>query len=212
MKRPKDRSEFTGASDTQHPATFLLSNNELFVTFMVARATAIEQYAMVEHSLARLFAYLMGTSQELASVPFFKMNNARARLIMLEQLLKKKHGSTYNIFWNSLVKHLRPIDDKRNSIVHWVVAQSLTRSNKPYYFLVGNNWPHVNQEADGIYRDDLYDYILQCYFFFNLIYNFHWVISGSPKKIDPSWPEICQQPIVYPPPEHHPLYRKPATR
>lgn len=201
-------SESKLVAQAPHDAVFLLSKDETHLTFMITRASAIEQYAMIEQVLVALCAYLMGISVDIAGIPFFKMNNARARLAMVERLLKKKHGNAYNIFWNSLVKHLRPIDERRNQIVHWITEQTATSNKERQCCLVSPNYWDRTEDSEKIYLDDLYDFILKCFFYFRLIQHFNWLISGSPKKIHPAWPEICQQPIIYPPPDTHPLYRK----
>ena len=84
-----------GDSKSQYSqdALYLISNDEIHQPFMVARASAIERYADIEQVLASLCAYLMGVSVDIAGIPFFKMNNARARQAMLARLLKKKHGN-----------------------------------------------------------------------------------------------------------------------
>lgn len=195
-------------SQKPHDAIFLVDKDETHRPFMVARASAIEQYANVEQVLASLCAYLMGVTVDVAGIAFFKMNNARARLMMLDRLLKKKHGNTYNIFWNSLVKQLRQIDERRNLIVHWITEKTATSNNERWSCLVGANYWDKTENSEKIYLNDLYNFILKCEFFYHLIQHFLWIISGSPKKIHASWPEICQQPIVYPPPKAHPLFRK----
>lgn len=195
-------------SQQPHDALFLITNDETHQTFMVARASAIERYADIEQILASLCAYLMGVTVDIAGIPFFRMNNARARLAMLKRLLKKKHGDTYNNFWNSLAKELKPIDDKRNLIVHWITEKTVTSNNERWSCLVGANYWDRTENSEKIYLNDIYEFILRCHFFYHLIQNFLWVISESPKKIHASWPEICQQPVVYPPLNTHPLYRQ----
>ena len=195
-------------SEQPHDALLLITKGKTHQTFMVARASAIEHYADIEQILASLCAYLMGVTVDIAGIPFFKMNNARARLDMLERLLNKKHGNTYNIFWNSLKKELNPIDLKRNKIVHWITEKTVTSDNERWSCLVGANYWDRTENSEEIHLNDIYDFILKCHFFYHLIQNFLWVISGSPKKIHELWPEICQQPVVYPPLRNHPLYRQ----
>lgn len=199
----------TGNNKSQkiHDALSLIDIDETHQTFMVARASAIEHYANIEQVLASLCAYLMGVTVDIAGIPFFKINNARARLAMLDRLLKKKHGDTYNIFWNSLNKQLNPISEKRNLIVHWITKKTVTSNNDRYSSLVGANYWDRTEHSPEILLNEIYDFIIKCHFYYHLIQHFHWVISGLPKKIDESWPKICQQQIIYPPPKTHPLYR-----
>ena len=191
-----------------HDATFLIDKDATHQTFMIARASAIEQYANIEQALASLCAYLMGVPIDVAGIPFFRMNNARARLMMLERLLKKKHGNTFNIFWNSLVKELKQIDDTRNLIVHWITEKTATSNDERWTCLVGANYWDRTENSRKIALDDLYEFILKCDFFYHLTQHFLWVISKSSKKMHPNWPDICQAAVVYPPPDTHPLFRK----
>lgn len=174
--------------------------------FMLARASAIEQYAYIEQILCTLCAHLMDAPVDVVGVMFYKMNNARARLDALERLLKKKHGNKYNSFWNSLVKYLKSIDQKRNLIVHWTTEKTSTSEGKSWTCLVSLNYWDKKDDPEKIYLEDLYNFALVSNFFYHLIQHFVWVISESPKKIDSSWSEICLQPIDFPPPNTHPLH------
>jgi hypothetical protein len=191
-----------------HNATFLIEKAPTHQTFMIARATSIEQYANIEQALVALCAHLMGVTVDVAGVPFFQMNNARARLIMLERLLKKRHGSEFNVFWNSLQKQLREMDNTRNQIVHWITEKTVTSDNESWTCLVGANYWDRTENSPKLRLDDLYDFILKCDFIYHLLQHFTWVISKSSKMIHPTWPAICHEEVVYPPPETHPLFRK----
>ena len=166
-----------------HDATFLIDKGETHQTFMIARASAIEQYANVEQVLASLFAHLMGVTMDMGGIPFFRMNNARARLMMLERLLKKKHGNEFNLFWNSLAKELGQIDGTRNLIVHWITEKTATSNNERWTCLVGANYWDRTENSQKISLDDLYEFILKCDFFYHLVQHFLWVITASTFKV-----------------------------
>jgi len=106
-----------------HLALSMIPNDEPTRNFMVVRAMAIVQYAQLESSLAGLFTRLLGVTPDIAGVPFFKINNARSRNSMLKKLLRERHGSTYNVFFNPLIKYIGGLDDSRNQIIHWATAQ-----------------------------------------------------------------------------------------
>jgi hypothetical protein len=179
--------------------------------FFLARACAIEAYALVENSLVSLYAHLMGVPADVAGVSFFRINNSRARLAILERLLKKKHGATHNFFWNSLVKnHLRPLDDLRNQVVHWIVMTNLEYNDQevrigghtlhpPNYWDRTENTPNMSEE-------ELYDFSLKSYFLFRLVAEFVRFLAGR-EQMPPAWQQIFQQPVAYPPPDIHPLAR-----
>jgi hypothetical protein len=90
--------------------------------FWAIRGKAIQSYAGLEQSLARLFSALAGTSQEIGGTIFFRIASADARRNLIGKLFQIKFRQQYNLFRNSLIKQLKPIDDERNQIVHWNVV------------------------------------------------------------------------------------------
>lgn len=192
-------------------ALYLFDQSPIHTQFMIARSQAIEQYANIENALATICAHLMGITPDICGVMFYKMNNARSRLMVIDRLLHKKHNNTYNLFWNSLFKELRQLDDRRNLIVHWITKKSgqsspctngIFRSS-----LIAPNTHDVNENASELFQTDLYEFILKCDFFYQLLMNFWWTISNSPKERHASWPQIFLEPVTYPPPRNHPLFR-----
>lgn len=198
-----------------HPALALISNSEMHNEFHVARACSLERYAHVETGLVNVFAHLMDAPLDVAGVPFFKINNARARLAIIERLLKKKYGGKYNLFWNSLSKLLGTIDGVRNNVVHWQTQMDIgfeMRDGLPpttinRMKLVPPNYWDTNPNTPELFLNDLYDFMCQCDFFNRLLVLFHHSIHGM-DGTPQAWHEICLQPVVYPPPSTHPLFRK----
>ena len=102
--------------------------------FLIERAQAIDQYAGVEQSLSMLFSDLLGTSFELGGIVFFRISNATSRNAILEQLLSKKYGEAYEVYWNGirgtphkrgLFTLLRQLHERRNEIVHWHTVNNI---------------------------------------------------------------------------------------
>jgi len=203
-----------------HRALALFPTNEQGLQFLLARGRAIESYALYEQSLANLYASLMGVSQDYAGVTFFRINNARARLAIIGRLIRKRHGDQYNIFWNSLEKQLRAIDQRRNQIVHWTSIEEMgadehgtpTRTST-----LGppNVWDQLdNPNRTRIVIRDLYDFIVEADFISRLLNMFFMVCSGQLAQIKDAgevlaqWSPMFKQPVVYPPQEGHPLFRK----
>lgn len=85
-----------------------------------ARMDAIKAYAQLEHSLALILKYLIGSDAETAWAIFFRIANTRSRYAIISDLLKLKHGSEYSKAWQKLEKWLVPLDTTRNHLVHWV--------------------------------------------------------------------------------------------
>lgn len=189
----------------------LLPSHDLSKEFFIARAAAIRTYASYEISLVTLFGYLMGIQPDYAGIPFFKINNARARNSIIEKLLKKRHGNTYNIFWNSLAKLLNAIDTTRNQIVHWPINVTIdaSQSSKPKKLaLVPPNFWDSSENTPEMTVNDLYDFIVKCDFVSRSINTFYMTISG---RFD-TWRDIYLQPITYPPLDNHPLFQMPQTQ
>jgi hypothetical protein len=193
-----------------HAALLLIPSDEVSRNFLVARAVSIARYAMLENSLAQLFAYLMGVQPDMAGIVFFRINNSRARNAAIERLLKKKHGNTYSIFWNSLDKHLRSLDGDRNNVVHWQTSTTISVDTVPQSTVVLNlvppNFWDRTESTPAISIGDLHDFILKCDFVSRLVNVFWWKISGS--DIDSALLDIFQQPVEYPPHNTHPLCQR----
>jgi hypothetical protein len=91
--------------------------------FWEIRGKAVQAYANLEQSLCSLFGALAGvTTWEIGAIIFFRIANSHARNRIIEQLFKKKFGDRFNLFRNSLLADLTPIDQERNEIVHWNVV------------------------------------------------------------------------------------------
>lgn len=192
----------------------LLPRHEISKTFFIARATAILVYASYEQSLVSLFAYLMGVQDDYAGVPFFKINNARARIAVIERLLKKRHGNAYNVFWNPLVNLLKPLDEKRNQVIHWAVNSTIDTDQGgklTKITLVPPNFTDRTENTPEMTLNDLYDFIVKCDFLARSLNVFHAVISRS-HGVPNTWHDICQQPVTYPPQDNHPLFQKPQAQ
>ena len=86
------------------------------------RGKAIQSYALLEQSLCDLFGFLSDTKDEIAATIFYKITSTGSRNAILDKLLRRKFGNKYNLFWNIYLKSLRPIDTRRNEIVHWLSA------------------------------------------------------------------------------------------
>jgi hypothetical protein len=203
-----------------HIALQLIPTLEEGKAFLLARGGAIGAYALVEQELFALFSHLMNVPMDYAGVPFFRINNARARNAILSRLLRKRHGSAYNIFFNSLItSHLQQMDEKRNQIVHWAIWLNVVESPNGEQKLHSSlNPPNYWDWAEGspkIYINEIYDFIVKCDFLSHLINMFGATISGQWEKTqvqgggasEATWREIFRQPVTYPPPCNHPLYR-----
>lgn len=173
--------------------------------FLIARAIAIQFYSQYEQTLVTLYAHLMGVDPRITGFTFFQIRIARARLAVLEKLLKKRHGKQYNIFWNSLSGKLNELDARRNNIVHWATAHNI--GNGPSFLtLVPPNFWDRDENTPFITEEGLYEFGIECDFYSRLINMFFLSLRGE--VLPPAWPDIFQQPIVYPPPAEHPLWRK----
>lgn len=182
-----------------------------------ARARSIQAYVELEQSLSILFATVGNIEIATAGIVFFKITSSDARNKIIDRLLRKKHGNQFNAFWNSFLAKLRPIDLKRNEIVHWttVIHAALDESGR---MLVGvslvppNVWGQT-PSTSRISARDLLPFIEQCDTFARLTNVF--AISLGSEITDPeakaSWRDIFLRPLVYPLPPDHPLLQMPPT-
>jgi hypothetical protein len=186
--------------------------------FWAMRGLAIQAYASLEQAECDIFTHLSGTTREVSGIIFFRINNASARLNIIEKLFRIRFGEQYNQFRNSLLKELRPIDAERNEIVHWnsihkVFQAEDGKARAELYLYPPAVWdfePTTPTKSKG----DMAEFVGKCDFYRTLIQQFC-VFAIDPVK-DPSfedarrpWLDIFQQPITYPPPSTHPLFRKP---
>ena len=199
----------------------LIPVDEFAREFLILRGKAIQKYAELEHSLGSLYAFLMGVPPEIAGITFFKIQNTRSRTAILDKLLKRKCGNTYNVFWNPLGKLLGELDQKRNEIVHWgtivEIVLGAQDGTQELVLMPSNLWDHKLEPR--INGEDLYAFIVKCDFIQRSVNVFEAVISsprilpdGSTFPVSDAWRDICLQPITYPPPDTHPLslnYSKP---
>ena len=115
-------SEDTTSTSDQDKITILAHDPErdtkLTLELMIARAGAIQAYAYLEFCLASLFARLLQTDIDAAGIVFYRIINARSRNRILNDLKKNRCRDIYPEYWNSLIKNMTELDQKRNEIVH----------------------------------------------------------------------------------------------
>jgi hypothetical protein len=173
--------------------------------FMLMRGLAVSDYAHYEAVLSLMFSQLLGAPPDVAGVPFFKINNSRARTAILERLLHKKHDNTYNSFWNSYVKWSRVLDADRNNIVHWGFTNRVFGTDVQPRLEPPNFWDKTPTTPDmGI--ADLFDFSERCEFARETLNQFIAELGGFGH---PTWHGIFLQPLTYPPPPGHPRYSSP---
>lgn len=196
-------------------AEFLEAVKAVRVEFLLSRGLAVEAYAGLEHKLCDLFAYVAGTSREASPIIFFKITNTGARNAILEKLLRLRHGTDYNLFWNSFVKMLGQTDVQRNEVVHWTYAcwtdEELPSPPKARLLPAHGDWPPTTPYYDA---ERLNAFASKCRFLTELC--MHFVIHLTPNSpwksaITDAWLDIFRQPITYPIPATHPLHQNPPA-
>lgn len=179
--------------------------------FWAVRAKAIQSYATLEQSLCGLLAAVGNIEPEVAGIIFFKISSTDSRSKIIEKLFRRKCQGQYNLFVNSLISQLRPINIKRNEIVHWNTSQKIsgpTPSDWSLSLIPPNFWEH-NVDSPSIGIQDLVDFANKCSFYSRLINIF--LLRMDPRyqehlaSTQNTWLEIFSQPITYPPQSGHPL-------
>jgi hypothetical protein len=164
---------------------------------------------VLEQWLCKLFAEVAGMQGKQAAIVFFKIVSKRAVNDILTKLIKLKYEGKYSTFWNSYLKQLRTVDNKRNDIVHWVVEQQVRiKSGHPHEIKVCLIPPHLwgdepEQTSNSI--EDLAEFIAKCNAFSLLCRTFLFQVAYRRTGPAPPWRDIYQQPLVYPLPSDHPL-------
>lgn len=200
---------------TQIPAERLAE----MTAFAVARADAINNYSNLEQQLCACFEYLSSTDQKTAGAIFFKISAARSRRMILDELKHEKVGVIYKGYWDSLLARSGRLDETRNQVVHWAVANNIYE-NGAGEFHVGEpilkkpNFWSWDESTPELTKNSLEAFSRHCEILGGAFAGFLWAIRGQsgffvvPGTLD-TWREICQRPLDDPLPPDHPLYRKP---
>ena len=180
--------------------------------FHVARSEAITSYAQLEQNMAFLFAGLMGKiSLRKAFIAFEAISSLRARLVMLEKLLTRDHGDTYQKFFTGFIRDVGGINNTRNNIVHWIIYTT-SRGEEPFDpsrdIFLGEH-PNLFGEETMLLHE-INEFSRETEFYSLLLLYFRTFLKepnlpGDPNKT--SWHDIFQSKPVYPPPLGHPLDR-----
>jgi hypothetical protein len=179
--------------------------------FLVKRASAMQAYASLEHALCRVFSYLSGASVEVAAVIFFKIPSAHARKSISIELMRIRHGSSYQRFWKSTLNAIDKTNDTRNFIVHWtlsiegqITTEGISQAEpvlRPPAF-----WPRMERAARRIKHDDLTRFVEECDFFYLVCNVFYGIVSNSftprlPPALEIAWRDVFCNKIKFPIPE-----------
>jgi hypothetical protein len=180
----------------------------------LARAVALDAYAAVEASLCALFARLLGTDEGSAGIVFYRINNARSRNGMIEKLLKRRKGADHNLWWNSMVAIMRIADERRNEIVHWHGVAHIFQNETTSEFVVTHRLEPPNylvrtDQTPSLGPEEMAEFVIRCDFIARSLNMFMLELRG--KLAHEPWHDIFRQPAAYPPPDNHPLARKPPA-
>jgi hypothetical protein len=174
---------------------------------------------------------LLGTNLQLGAIVFYRITNTHSRNQILNDLLSKRCGSTYEAYWNGIpgapnrkssgmAAIIRQLDASRNEIVHWHVGIKILGDNDPIGpvgLIKPDVWP-IEREADKrvITIEELSDFIGKADFARRSLNTFFLLLSKQLPEDEntKALREIYQQPASYPPPDTNPLsrnYREPES-
>ena len=186
--------------------TVEIKTKDPYEAMMLARSHAIDNYAMVEQMLCRLFERLSGTEPGVAAEIFFKISNARVRLDIMHNLIKRKKPAEFRLFWNSLKKFAIKLSNERNQIVHWVQNADwgiiLSKEEKDFpddSRLSGANiyWQNKNSPTKSV--EDVLDFADRCRYASTRIGMFVSVMDGDLNHEPKALLESFLAPLEYPP-------------
>lgn len=179
-----------------------------FYEFHMARAMAVDSYASFEKAMCDLFALASETDIAVIGMVFNRINNARARVTMLDKLLRRKYGNSYRPFINPLLKALTVLSVRRNPIVHWGSSLLHTEHGKAYALVKPERWERGLADT-ALHKPHLIMFHDECVFWDSLITHFCFYLQGDLHDEPEAWHKIFQQPPTYPPHEGHPLGTQP---
>lgn len=181
------------------------------------RGKAIQGYAQLENSLCSLFALIGNIQLAAASTIFYKIVNTGSRTSILEKLMRQKHGTQFNLFWNAFFRELTIIDSRRSEIAHWMAVANVATDTENR-LLVGvmlippTGSMIYNENSPNLTLNDLAEFQTKCEVFSRLV-NMFTLTTNPAQQLDDdkraTWLDIFQQPLTYPLPEGHPLNKKP---
>ena len=184
------------------------ARKEAYDQLRIARAEAIQFYAGLERALCSLLANFLEASPDTAATLFYRNANANSRNEILLRLFEKRYGnSEYAAFWKSAINRIGGLDRRRNEIVHWQEAEFEDAGKIRVQLIAGNLWDRTpNSGSLGI--EELKDFTAECDFVTKSLNMFDVLLNGALEKSAVStepWHDICQKPMIYPPPDGHPL-------
>jgi hypothetical protein len=181
--------------------------------FWALRGQAIQSYAAIEQALCSLFSSFAGLNSAIAGSIYFRIQVPGASDKILRDLLTKKYGDAYTIFWNSLAELIRETTATRNKVVHWNVANFIDNGGLT---MVGLVPPNIYESfgpkaAVPIGSAEIAEFMRRCDFIsrmcgvFHLFLTFPTALDQQP-EVKQTWNDIFAQRVVYPPPKLHPLF------
>ncbi|TXC68167.1 hypothetical protein FSZ31_10730 [Sphingorhabdus soli] len=100
-----------------------VDENDARDQFFIARAEALNAYALMEKGLTFLFARTLGTNPRYATLIISKINSARTRNEIVQRVTDDHTAKTFRPFTNSMFKMIGTVDELRNHLVHWHVGE-----------------------------------------------------------------------------------------
>ena len=173
-----------------------------------ARGHAVQAYTTIEFSLCVFLAHLMDTSYDVAGVIFFRVINTRSRNAIISELYRKKHGKAFDLYWKSLLKHVRSLDQRRNEIIHWHMITQISTDDPTMTIgrlMPPNYWGH-DENTPALKMPELLEFIEKCDVISRAMNMLNMHLTGKlPEPAQSTWLEIFQKPLDYPLPDDHPL-------
>ena len=179
--------------------------------FWALRGQAVHAFGNLEQQLIWLFAAFMNVNIQYANSVFLKIYNASVQRNMLSRLCELRCEPEYTTFFNSYLNIVGHVTEKRDRIVHWAAAVVEKDDKFVRWQLMYPDYTDstsTNARRAPLVNDDLKNFIHKCEFLSRLGSHFHtWIAHPEHRGEHQSWRDIFVQPVIYPPPNNHPLFQ-----
>jgi hypothetical protein len=175
------------------------SSHEPRDRFYIARAEALNGYALMEKGLAFLFTTALNANPRYGTLIISKMINTRARNEVVQRIVDWETGNVCRLFTNPLFSMIASADGVRNKLVHWHVKE---RSEEEFVLIPTDV---LSKSEAALTEQEIDAFNCLCVFIAAALGKFASEFNEATR--DPALRGRFLQPLRYPPEPDDPLSR-----